>query len=271
LSSEPLLYHRVDGDGVPLLLLNGIAMSVAAWEPVTAPLAERFRVIRCDLRGQLGSPGPPPGDLAGHVHDVAVLLRTLHAAPAHIVATSFGAVVAVLLAARRPALVRSLVLVAAADRFDEGMRAEVERWRAACREALQTGDKGRLVDVIHPVAFSESFRRRNAAALATRREQMSELPGRWFTDLDALMVAAVGSDLGPELGAIRCPTMVVAAEHDAFIPRERSEALAAAIPGARFCLLEGAGHAAVVEKPEEVIRLVDAGVAAGHVSTLESP
>ena len=110
------------------------------------------------------------------------------------------------------------------------------------------------MDVIHPVAFSESFRRRNAAALATRREQMSELPGRWFTDLDALMVAAVGSDLGPELGAIRCPTMVVAAEHDAFIPRERSEALAAAIPGARFCLLEGAGHAAVVEKPEEVIR-----------------
>jgi len=257
LSSDQLLYHRVDGRGEPLLLLNGIAMTVAAWEPVVTPLASQFRVIRCDLRGQLGSPGPPPADPTGHLADVAALLEALDAAPAHVLATSFGALVAVLLAARRPALVRSLVLVAAADRFDERMLAEVERWRAACREALASGDKGRLVDVIHPAAFSDGFRRRHAAALAARRAQMQELPDRWFADLDALMASTEGIDLSPALAAVRCPALMVAAEHDGFIPRERTEALAGAIPGGSFRLLKGAGHAVVVEKPLEIVRLIE--------------
>ncbi len=255
--SENLIHHRVDGNGEPLLLLNGIAMTVATWEPVAAILSARFRVIRCDLQGQLGSPGPPPPDPGGHVADVASLLKALNAAPAHVLATSFGAMVAVLLAARRPELVRSLVLVAAADRFDGGMRAEVARWRAACRDALVSGDKGRLADVIHPAAFSQSFRRRHAAALAARRRQMQALPDRWFADLEALMASTGAIDLGPELAAVRCPALVVAAQHDGFIPRERTEALAAAIPGARFGLLEGAGHAVVVEKPLEIVRLVE--------------
>jgi pimeloyl-ACP methyl ester carboxylesterase len=45
------MFHRVDGEGEPLLLLNGIAMSVASWEEIARPLAERFRVVRCDFRG----------------------------------------------------------------------------------------------------------------------------------------------------------------------------------------------------------------------------
>ncbi|NOZ95434.1 MAG: alpha/beta fold hydrolase [Acidobacteria bacterium] len=257
MSSGGILHHRVDGTGEPLLLLNGIAMTMAAWEPVAGPLARRFRVIRCDLRGQLGSPGPPPADLAGHVADVAALLEILDAAPAHVLATSFGALVAVMLAAGRPELIRSLILVAAADRIDRAMQEEVERWRAACREALSSGDRRHLVDVMHPAAFSEEFRRRHAAALAARRSRIQELPDRWLTDLDALMASIEHVDLRPELAAVRCPTLVVAARHDGFIPRERTEALAAAIPGARLTVLEGAGHAAVVEKPLTIVRLVE--------------
>lgn len=257
MSSDGLLFHRMDGGGEPLLILNGIAMTVAAWEPVAAALAERFQVIRCDLRGQLMSPGTPPADAAGHVAEVAELLEALDAAPAHVLATSFGALVAVLLASRQPQLVRSLVLVAAADRFDGGMGAEVDRWRAACCEALASGDKGRLVDAIHPTAFSATFRSEHAQVLVARRAQMQDVPDRWFRELEALMASTGPADLGPELAAVRCPTLVVAAGHDAFIPRERTEALAAAIAGARFTVLEGAGHAVVVERPDAIVRLVD--------------
>ena len=55
--------------------------------------------------------------------------------------------------------------------------------------------------------------------------------------------------LSGELAAVACPTLVVAAELDGFIPLARTRALADGIPGARFMLIEGAGHAVVVEQP----------------------
>ncbi len=251
------LHHRIEGSGEPLLLLNGIAMTAGAWEGVAALLARRFSVIRCDLRGQLLSPGPPPEDVGEHAVDVAGLIRAIGLGPAHVLATSFGALVALLLAARFPELVRSLCLVAATDRFDGAMRSEVGRWRAACREALASGNKGLLVDAMHPAAFSESFRAEHAEDLARRRNQMQDLPDRWFEDLDALMASTGPADLGPELARVRCPVLVVAAEHDGFIPVDRTRALAEAIPGAGFRILEGAGHAAVIERPLAVARLVE--------------
>jgi len=256
LTSEEPIVHWVEGRGDPLLLLNGIAMTAAAWQPVAVPLARDLRVIRCDLRGQLMSPGAPPADAEGHVADVLGLLDLLDIGSTHVLATSFGAVVAVLLAARHPRRVRSLVLVAAADRFDGGMLDEVERWRAACRDALTSGDKGRLVDVIHPTAFSEAFRREHARELAARRAQMDNLPDRWFEDLEALMASTEGVDLERQLADVRCPTLVIAAERDGFIPVQRTDALAEKIPSAELETIRGAGHAAVLERPGELAERV---------------
>jgi len=61
--------------------------------------------------------------------------------------------------------------------------------------------------------------------------------------------------LAGELAAVRCPTLVVAAELDGFIPLARTRALAEGIRGARFILIEGAGHAVVVEQPRLVASL----------------
>ncbi|MRR12138.1 alpha/beta hydrolase, partial [bacterium] len=51
MSGPGVLAHRVDGRGDPLLLLNGGMMSLSAWEELARPLAERYRVVRCDFRG----------------------------------------------------------------------------------------------------------------------------------------------------------------------------------------------------------------------------
>lgn len=252
------IFHRVDGAGEPLLLLNGIAMSAASWEPIAAPLAARFRVIRCDLRGQLLSPGEPPPDLEGHLADVVGLLDRLEVERTHLVATSFGAAVAALLAARHPDRVRSLVTVASATGFTEGMADEVARWREGALAAVRGGDRGVLSDVLEPVAYSAAWLAAHRAERALRRQQIAALPERWFTDLAALLATAGGASVAAELPSIRCPTLVVAAGDDAFIPRERCRAIAEAIPGARFEVVEGAGHAVVVERPEELVRRIAA-------------
>ena len=75
--SDPILTHRVDGEGPPLVLLNGGMMSLSAWEPIARRLAERHRVIRCDFRGQLLSPGAARASMEEHADDVAALLDAL--------------------------------------------------------------------------------------------------------------------------------------------------------------------------------------------------
>jgi pimeloyl-ACP methyl ester carboxylesterase len=253
--AQATLFHQSDGNGEPLLLLNGIAMSAVSWDVVARPLAKEYRVIRCDFRGQLMSPAPPPDNVAEHADDVAALLDDLGIDSAHIVGTSFGGVIGTLLASRHPDRVRSLITIASADGFDEVMADEVARWRAACVQSLEGPDRGHLSDVLEPVAYSPQWVEAHGAERAQRRAQISALPDQWFKGLIALLDSAHSLRLRDELGGVRCPTLVIAAELDAFVPLHRARGLAEAISGASFDVIEGAGHAVVIEQPKRVVEL----------------
>ncbi len=250
-----MIYHQADGTGEPLLLLNGIAMTGASWQPVAAPLAEHFTVIRCDLRGQLMSPGSPPADVGDHVGDVVELLDDLGVDSVHVLATSFGGAVGALLAARAPERVRSLLTIASADGFTDVMAVEVARWREATVRSLDGPDRGVLSDILEPVVYSPAYIEAHREERALRRKQIAALPTQWFEGLVGLLDSAESFRLGAELAAIGCPTLVVAAELDGFIPVERCRGLAEAIAGSEFRVIEGAGHAVVVEQPETVVDL----------------
>ncbi len=256
-----LLAHRIDGDGEPLLLLNGIAMTMASWEPIAAPLAERSRVIRCDLRGQLLSPGKPPADLGGQVAEVVALLDAFGVERVSVVATSFGGAVGALLAARHPERVRALVTIASAVGFADSMAEEVARWRTAALTAVSSDDRNALSDVLEPMVYSAGWLEAHREERERAREQTALLPERWYRDLADLLDTAGGASVAADLPAIRCPTFVIAAGEDRFIPRERCRAIAEAIPGARFEVVEGAGHAVVVERPEELVKRIEAFLA----------
>lgn len=65
-------------------------------------------------------------------------------------------------------------------------------------------------------------------------------------------------DLEGRLGGIGVPARVLHGAEDGYCGRECGEAIAAAIPSARFVLVEGAGHVAHVEQPEAVHAEIDA-------------
>lgn len=254
--SEPaILFHRIGGVGEPVVLLNGVAMSAASWEIVAASLKARYRVLQCDFRGQLMMPVTPPAELADHADDVVATLDHLEIPSVHIVGTSFGGVVGALLAANHPDRVRSLITIASADGFDQPMADEVDRWRLACRRSLDGGDRGLLSDVLERAVYSPDYVASHLDERAARRTQVAALPDVWFEGLIGLLDSAHSLRLQEELTEIRCPTMVVAAEHDAFVPLDRVQGLANAIGAARFEIIEDAGHAVVVEKPDRVAEL----------------
>jgi len=253
-----VLAHRLEGPaGAPVvLLLNGGMMSMGAWEEIARELVKGYRVLRCDLRGQLLSPGEVPSDMRGHADDVAALLGELSLEKVHVLGTSFGGTVAVLLAARHPERVASLVVVTAVDRFDEAMLDETDRFRALTgRVAAGEEPSTAVYDVISQSAFSERYRTENAALIAQRRHLVSLLPKAWYQALEQLLASLHTADVRPELPRVTCPSLVVAADEDRTMPLAGSRALAEGLR-ARFEIVPGSGHALIVEQPVVLVDLV---------------
>jgi L-proline amide hydrolase len=68
-------------------------------------------------------------------------------------------------------------------------------------------------------------------------------------------------DITPRLGDVRVPVLVISGEHDEATPAV-VRPLVAALPDARWELLEGASHCAHLEQPERFLALVEAFLAA---------
>ncbi len=250
-----LLAHAVQGpdDGAPVLLLNGGMMTHGAWTPVAQRLLAGgpYRVIGCDLRGQLLSPGDVPPSIDGQVEEIVRLLDALGLAetPVHVLGTSFGGEIGLLLAATHPERVRSLAAVTVTDFLTPEMREGVAASRRRVAEIVRGGDRGAFQDAVIEEVYSERFRREHQNFLAAARQRMNHMPQAWFESLDAILAAYAAVDLRPVLAGIRCPVLVVIAGDDRVMPPERSRALARALPRGEAAEHPESGHALVVEQP----------------------
>jgi pimeloyl-ACP methyl ester carboxylesterase len=254
---KSILGHRVSGnpEGPPLLLLNGSMMTMGAWEPIAGPLGEAYKLIRCDFRGQIFSPGEAEPHLAAHVADVVALLDSLGVERVHAAGTSFGGLVAVELAILHPERVISLAAITTGSRVDAELWEGSVLVREAALAGASGGDGGKVLDLILPKTYSPEFLTANAELLGIHRRQTALLPATWYRGVAAIISSLEGLDLTPGLARIRCPTLVLAAGEDQMFPLASARALADGIPGARFEVVPGS-HAIVIEKPDEVVRIL---------------
>lgn len=243
------LGHAFEGEhGDIILLLNGGMMTHGSWAPVTTGLIDRFRFLGCDFRGQLASPGEAHPRLARHVDDIVALLDSHQLAAVHVLGTSFGAEVGLLLAASHPQRVRTLAAVTAADCSPPGMGDDARAMQALIRQIL-AGDRdpGSFHDALVADVYSPDYRQQHAATLAARRRV--NMPWTWFRGLLGILECIEDFDLRPVLGRVNCPTLVVHAALDTVMPTARVRALADAIEGAEWRVHPTSGHALVVEDP----------------------
>lgn len=256
--SLPVLAHTADGMGAPCLLLNGGLMSMRAWDAVALPLSSRRRVIRCDLRGQLLSPGHVPATLEGHADEIVRLLDALEVEHVDLAGTSMGAFVAIATAATYPDRVRSLVAMNACECITPPMWGAATLVITAARQAAEGGDGGRVLDLLGPATFSDVFLATFEDQLAQRRAAIAAFPRHWFAALADMLEALRGLDLRTYARRVACPSLVMGAELDRTFPAAHSHALHAAFAAARLEIVPGAPHGMVVEQPAEVVSRLDA-------------
>ena len=107
------LHYVERGSGVPVIFVHGSVDDYRAFEPQLEALSQHYRVISYSRRYNFPNAASiPSGSHSALVEaaDLAVLLRTIGAYPAHVVGHSYGAYTALILAMKHPELVRSLVL-----------------------------------------------------------------------------------------------------------------------------------------------------------------
>ncbi len=246
------LFYKETGRGPDTLVFShGLMMDHSMFDAQSAAFSGRYRVIAYDHRGQGQSEDTGTGwDMETLTTDAANLILALDAAPCHFAGLSMGGFIGLRLAARRPALVRTLTLM--------NTGAEAEPWPNRVRyrvlaQLVRLVGPGPFTSVAVKALFGETTRR-SPERRALLKEWTDKLRKRPRSVAEALLgVMQRGEVAADELRAIRCPTLIIAGEDDTARPPSDSERLATLIPGARLVRITGSGHSSALEAPDAVI------------------
>jgi pimeloyl-ACP methyl ester carboxylesterase len=252
----------VGGAGAPVVLLHGLAGAAQNWRDVAVLLAPDHRVVAPDLPGHGGSPplAGAPG-LDGFADAVAAAVDELGAAgPALVVGHSFGAHVALALAASRQDQVRALLLVA-----PSGIETRRRSARVVVLGSAILRPGARVAPFARRFADRPWFRRAvlrpwyvsDATAISGRatRAFFAQLPAH--TGLRAAARAMLDDDPRFRLDAIACPTLLLWGARDAQVPLRDGFELARRLR-APIRTVADCGHLLIGERPDAVVDAVRA-------------
>ena len=227
----------------PLALVHGFGTSGRLWRRVLGQRASPAGVLTPDLLGfgdaaDLGRAGQTTGDMAEHLAEV---LRASGDGPYKLAAHSMGGKVALLLAARHPALVTELLLIAPSPPGPEPMADEDRaQLRAAWGDAAALERQYRLIT-------HQPLPEQDLHQLVSDGLRASRAAWEAWTD--------VGSreDISGELGALAVPIAVLFSEDDPAIgPQTIRTGVLAKLAAARGEPIKGSGHLLPLEVPERV-------------------
>jgi esterase len=233
------LYYEEHGSGEPILCVHGAGSSTLLWSAAIARLAQLGRVIAYDRRGCSRSERPEPyqrTSVREHADDAAALLDALDATPAIVIGRSYGGTVALDLAIRYPDRVRALV--ALEGDAPRALAPNTAAWLDGLAERLDTAEvPGELLidEIFEPGAWAAIPDELRQVLTENGPALRAEVCGEWWLDADP--------------AALRRPALLVIADDSRLELREPSEALAAALPGARLARV-GGGHLIDPASPE---------------------
>lgn len=237
-------------EATTLVLLHPFPLDARFWEPVRPALAASRPVITPDFPGLGSAPAAAPVTVDGAADALAErIAREVPGGRAAVCGLSLGGYVALALVARHPERVAALVL---ADTRAEPDTPDAAAGRHASAAAVRAGGTGPFLDEFVPRLVAEGHAEARDAARAIADAQSPE-------GVAAALEALAGrADRRPDLPAVAAPTLVVVGADDALTPPDRSEALAAAIPGAELVVIPRSGHLSALERPDAFVAAVGA-------------
>jgi valacyclovir hydrolase len=232
------IYYEEQGSGDPVLLLPGWSQFIDELTDLRKVISGAgYRVIAADLPGS-GRSLPHPREYTTSYFDddaasFAALLDHLGVGPYHLIGFSDGGDVTLLMALQSPRVARSVVTWGSAGLLSDPT--------GQLRQAMYN-----MID--NPIPPMRGFRDYLVA-------QYGEQNARAMTQSEANAIGAIIETRGGDLSLskadqITCPALLIAGEHDMFVPPPLLTQLASRIPNSESHIVEGAGHAVNDDKPE---------------------
>ena len=244
----PIAWREL-GEGETVLFLHGLGMTRTGWDAVMRPLATGYRCVAWDMPGY-GASMPLEHFSLEAAADAAAGLIVELGGSAHVVGMSMGGMVALQLALRHPAVVRSLVLVDTSPAFGlDGT--DPDEWQAARLAPLLAG--AQIEDFAEPVLRGVMAPDPDPAAVALAVQSMLRVP---IAGLMQTIAALPAHDVRIRLKELSVPTLVLVGELDEETPLAYAQTLADGIAGAELHVLPAAGHLTPFEAPLAVAALI---------------
>ena len=248
------LWHTDQGAGPETIVFaHGLLWDGRMFSAQVAALSGRYRCITFDFRGQGRSEVTVAGyDMDTLTDDAAALIQALGTAPCHFVGLSMGGFVGMRLAARRPELIRSLVLMETSA--DPEPAENAPKYRAMGVVGRVFGRLGfRLIaGRVMRIMFGHKFLDDPARA-AERAEWRERLMANHRVGITRALTGVIErKPVYDELPTITCPTLVMVGDQDVATIPAKAERIHAAIAGSRLVVIPGAGHTSSAEEPEFV-------------------
>lgn len=243
------VHYEEHGEGVPLLLVAGLAADHRAWARQVDAFGSRYRTIVYDHPGIGETTGPDIPYTTAALADVAAgLLTHLGVASAHVVGASMGGTIAQELALRRPELVRTLSLHSSWGRADNHLAAILRSWQTSARVLP-------FVDLCRQIwlwTFTVWFYNDRAAELEELERLVAAEPDLQTPDVFCRQAdACIEHDALDRLEQVGVPTYLSAGDRDALTPAHHTYRLKERLPGARLRVWQQMAHAPFAEIPDE--------------------
>jgi pimeloyl-ACP methyl ester carboxylesterase len=284
LGDETLHYADFGGRGATIVLVHGLGGSHKNWLAVGDALSEHGRVVAIDLPGFGLSPRPKRGssvDVLGE--SLAGFIDAISSEPVHLVGNSLGGALTVLEAARRPARVRSALLVCPAlppvpfappsPRLLGTLAMAFAPFGSALlgRRARRTGPRQMVHDLLALCCVDPSRVPREVVDahvdLASTRASRP-WADRAFAEAARSVVRLVALDprYRSALRSLDVPTLVVHGVEDRLVSVRAARAVAARAPRLRLVELPDVGHTPQLEVPTKLVELAAAFFASTSAS-----
>jgi pimeloyl-ACP methyl ester carboxylesterase len=231
-----------------IVFLHGAGLDHSVWASLARAFAHHgFGVLAPDLPGHGRSAGPALTSIAALADWTAALIDAARVKAVRVVGHSMGSLIALETAARHPAKVMALSLIATAA----PMRVSDDLLNAA------KADDHAAVEMIS--IWGEGAR----ATLGG-----SDVPGLWMLGasqrlLESAKAGVIFADLSAcnsyqdaltSAAKIAVPSQVIQGSRDLMTPLKSGKAVADAIPGCRLSVIKDAGHMLMSERPDEVLK-----------------
>ena len=220
--------YEWDNDGEAVVLLHGGLSKTSSWDYLMVPpLEDEFHVFAYDRTGH-GFTGDQPGSLhfEFQCQEAIAYLEDVVKEPAHLIGYSDGGIIALMVAIKRPELVKSIVAIGANYHYSAPLKDFLE-----ARVSEEDQAEYNLISPDAPHTLLEKIKR------------MNEI---WTTEPDISL---------SEIVSIQCPVLVMAGDDDV-IAHDHTISLYEALPLGQLAIIPGTSHGLVKEKPALLIAVI---------------